>query len=177
MTVKCASANMRRPYRFSIHASDLIADTQHLPPEAFGCYIRLLVSYWRVGPPKDVDEVLARIVGLPVRKWQKLRREVEVFFDVRQGEWLHGQLDEELEAACVAINKNHARTKAATAARKVRTAAHDDVRDVVPNESIPTPSFGAARPAAALAKGKVCSRDDFENDVSMAEGVGDGRNA
>ena len=59
----------RTPFKFSIHLPDHVADTVHLSAEEHGCYMRLLFSYWRSGPPKDDDRVLARIAGLSVEEW------------------------------------------------------------------------------------------------------------
>jgi uncharacterized protein YdaU (DUF1376 family) len=48
-----------------MRVSDLADDTQYLDPQAFGCYMRILLAYWRSGPPRDDDRLLGRIVGLP----------------------------------------------------------------------------------------------------------------
>ncbi|HQZ01697.1 MAG TPA: DUF1376 domain-containing protein [Thauera sp.] len=164
----------------------LIAETQHLDPEAFGCLMRLMHAYWQSGPAKDDDRVLARLVGLSPDEWGGIRPDVEPFFDILHGQWLHWRLDEELEAAYDAINRNAARTKAATAARKakrnderdvVRNDEHDvenlcNQRDVVRNEhpigSIHTPHAAAAGTPQARAKAKQVS-GDFEGDVRAAE--------
>lgn len=178
-----SSANPPRPFRFSVQLPALIAETQHLDPEAFGCLMRLMHAYWQSGPAKDDDRILARLVGLSPDEWSQVRPDIEVFFDVIHGQWIHWRLDEELEAAYDAINRNKARTKAATAARKAR---RDDVernderndrrndngvcnqRDVERNEhpigSIRTPHAAAAGTAQARAKAK-----DFEEDVAIAE--------
>ena len=131
--------------------------------------MRLMHAYWQSGPAKDDDRVLARLVGLSPDEWGGIRPDVEPFFDILHGQWLHWRLDEELEAAYDAINRNAARTKAATAARK---AKRNDERDVVRNEhpigSIHTPHAAAAGTPQARAKAKQVS-GDFEGDVRAAE--------
>ena len=181
-----SSANPPRPFRFSVQLPALIAETQHLDPEAFGCLMRLMHAYWQSGPAKDDDRVLARLVGLAPEEWASIRPDVEPFFDILHGQWLCWRMDEELEAAYDAINRNAARTKAATAARKAkRNEQRDDERndkrdvenprnqrDVVRNEhpigSIRTPRAAAAGTPQARAKAKQVS-GDFEDDVALAE--------
>ena len=178
------SANPPRPFRFNVQLPALIAETQHLDPEAFGCLMRLMHSYWQSGPAKDDDRVLARIVGLPPDEWAGIRPDVEPFFDVLHGQWINWRLDEELESAYEAINRNRTRTQAATAARKAkRNEQRDDERndkrdvqeicnqrDVVRNEhpieSIRTPRSAAFGTDKARAKAEM---SDFEDDVRAAE--------
>ena len=168
-----SSANPPRPFRFSVQLPALIAETQHLDPEAFGCLMRLMHSYWQSGPAKDDDRVLARLVGLSPDEWSQVRPDIEVFFDVIHGQWIHWRLDEELEAAYDAINRNRARTKAATAARKARrddverNEQRDDARNEHPIGSIRTPHAAAA--GTAQARAKAVNLGDFEDDVRAAE--------
>lgn len=119
----------RTPYRFTIELPAHIADTVHLSAEEHGCYMRLLFSYWRSGPPKDDDRVLARIVGLSVEEWAEVRPMVEPFFEVLRGQWLHWRTDDELQAAYESIEKSSRAGKAAAKARwdkeKGRTADND----------------------------------------------------
>lgn len=182
-----SSANPPRPFRFSIQLPALIAETQHLDPEAFGCLMRLMHAYWQSGPAKDDDRILARLVGLTPDEWASIRPDVEPFFDVLDGRWIHWRLDEELEAAYDAINRNKARTKAATAARKGRrdVERNDErndrrndngvcnQRDVERNEhpigsKEHAPSDGA-KPKPKPPRAKGVNPGDFEDDVRAAE--------
>lgn len=119
----------RTPYRFTIELPAHVADTVHLSAEEHGCYIRLLFSYWRSGPPKDDDRVLARIVGQSVDEWAEVRPMVVPFFEVLHGQWLHWRTDDELQAAYEAIEKSSRAGKAAAKARwdreKSRAADND----------------------------------------------------
>lgn len=167
-----------RPYRFCIHAANVIADTQHFTPEAFGCYLRLLLSYWRLGAPCDDDVLLARIVGLPVPRWRAIRPQLEPFFEVCGGQWLHAEMDDELFKACEAISTNRSRTQAATAARLAKARRQrDEARDVVPNESVHAlPPVPDEQPAQAK-KEKSDVAHGLEDDVAAAEravGIGGG---
>ena len=187
MSIRRPSSTPPRPYRFSIQLPALIAETQHLDPEAFGCYMRLLHAYWQSGPAKDDNRIIARLVGLAPDEWAVVRPDVEPYFDVLHGQWIHWRLDEELEAAYTAINANRQRTKAATAARKARVKQCDverndernderdepmqrDVeRNEIPIGSTRTTHSSAAQPPKAPAKGGMFIPGDFEVDVRIAE--------
>ena len=190
MNIRRPSSTPPRPYRFSIQLPALIAETQHLDPEAFGCYMRLLHAYWQSGPAKDDDRILARLVGLAPDEWAVVRPDVEPYFDVLHGQWIHWRLDEELEAAYTAINANKARTKAATAARKARVNQRDDERDEpmqrdverdveryeVPIGSTRTTHSSATQTPKARAKASMFVPGDFDADVRIAErdlGIGE----
>ncbi len=55
----------------------LLADTMHMSAEEMGAYCRLLFTMWLQGG-KLIDEEaqLARIAGLSLRLWRKLRRTI-----------------------------------------------------------------------------------------------------
>jgi uncharacterized protein YdaU (DUF1376 family) len=176
------TTNPVRPFRFAITLAPLAMETQHLTPEAFGCLIRLMFAYWSSGPAKDDNRVLARLVGLTPGGWKAIRPEVEEFFDIDGGRWINWRLDEEIQAAYDAINRNHARTRAATEARKrkrgeqrdvarndERDVTRDDVRYVVPIES----KHATPQSSAIWADRKAPSQGDeslsFEDDVAAAE--------
>ena len=171
----------RTPFRFSIHLPDHVADTVHLSAEEHGCYMRLLFSYWRSGPPKDDDRVLARIVGLSVEEWAEVRPMVEPFFEVLHGQWLHWRTDDELHAAYESIEKSSRAGKAAAKARwdkeKGRASGNDKCEaDAVAMRSQCESQFqqkdkGHAPSAGAKPQPKTprAKAKDFEEDVAIAE--------
>lgn len=193
------TANPPRPYRFSIQLPALIAETQHLDPEAFGCYMRLLHAYWQSGPARDNDRVLARLVGLAPDEWAAIRPDVEPYFDMLHGQWIHWRLDQELERAYDAINANRKRTDAARAAKRAKTASRDDGCDSAcdsscdngevshsrdsacdkPFDNVPIGSKHAPHavpPKTPRSQAKVAM--DFDEDVRIAErdlGIGGGK--
>ena len=171
----------RTPYRFTIELPAHVADTVHLSAEEHGAYLRLLFSYWRSGPPKDDDRVLARITGLTVDEWADVRPMVEPYFEVLHGQWMHWRTDDELQAAYESIEKSSRAGKAAAKARwdkeKGRTADNDKCEaDAVAMRShcdsqfqqkdkAHAPSVGAKpKPKTPRAKAK-----DFDDDVAIAE--------
>ena len=136
-----------RPYRYSVSLPDLMADTIHLYPTAFGCYQRLLHAYWRSGPVADDNQVLARLVGLAPKEWLAIRPQVEPFFDAQNGLWFHWRTEEDQAAAYAAIKANKDRTLRASEARRAggkkprddqrnehRHDDRDDRRDVQRND-------------------------------------------
>lgn len=182
----------RTPFKFVLHLPDHIADTMHLSAEEHGAYLRLLFSYWRGGPLKDDDRVLARIVGLSVDEWAEVRPLVEPFFEVLHGQWMHWRTDDELQAAYEAIEKSSRAGKTAANARwgnkKGRTAGNDKCEvDAVALRSHcdsqfqqkveGTPHVAATGKAQVRAKAMQVS-GDFEDDVRAAErDLGIGRTA
>lgn len=79
---------------------DLLADTTHLSTAEFGAYCLLIAAYWQGRQPlPDDDDRLARIVKLDAKAWKGMRRSLSRFFDVGDGLWQHGRIEEELAKA------------------------------------------------------------------------------
>src|SRR6476469_7986706 len=72
------------PFRFKAH----LAGFRHLGLAEHGAYLLLLCSYWETGKLPSDDERLARIVGVPVKEWLKLRPAMQEIFgdDFRNAE-------------------------------------------------------------------------------------------
>ena len=175
----------RTPFKFSLHLPDHVADTVHLSAEEHGAYLRLLFSYWRSGPPKDDDRVLARIVGLSVDEWAEVRPMVEPYFEVLHGQWMHWRTDDELQAAYEAIEKSSRAGKTAAKARwdkaKSRTAGNDKCEadagamrsqcdsQFQQKDRERTPHAGAKPQPKTPAKTPQAKGKDFDDDVAIAE--------
>lgn len=156
MSIRRASTNPPVPYRFAINFQEHMAETVRLSAEEYGCYVRLLMSYWQSGALPDDDAVLSRVVGMTPKEWAKVRPAVEPFFDSGSGQWIHWRMDEELAKAYEAINANKARTRAATSARKAKAAGRRD------NGAAPIHIAGRS-PSRKAQVG------DFDYDVSAAD--------
>jgi uncharacterized protein YdaU (DUF1376 family) len=66
----------------------LIAATTHLSAEEYGAYVRILIATWEKGCRwfPDIDRVMARVTGVPARRWRLVVRPVLVdFFDLSGG--------------------------------------------------------------------------------------------
>lgn len=79
-----------------LYIGDWDGDTGHLDCEQDGAYGRLVRWYWRNGPPKDDDAVLARIIRMDVKRWRKIRPIIAEYFDIEGGVWCHGRVEKEL---------------------------------------------------------------------------------
>lgn len=82
-----------------LYIADYLADTSRLSTEQHGAYMLLIMDYWRNGQPPDDDEVLASIVKLPVKQWQKHRPLIAPKFSVLNGKWVHKRIEEEKQKA------------------------------------------------------------------------------
>lgn len=99
-----------------LYVGSLVADTLHLTAELFGAYILLIVHYWRKGAPVDDDATLATITRLN-GSWLKHRPMLEEFFEVVDGKWWHGRIEEELKKAKGFKEEKSRAGKAGAAAR------------------------------------------------------------
>jgi uncharacterized protein YdaU (DUF1376 family) len=72
---------------------DYITGTRHLTIEQHGAYFLLILEYWTKGELPNDDEYLARILGIPLGKWIKMRPTIQAFF---YDGWRHELLDEQL---------------------------------------------------------------------------------
>ncbi len=75
-----------------------IADTTHLSTEEHGAYLLLLMAMWRRnGAVPDDDRDLARMVGLSVGRWKKVKDRLLPFLSVEDGEITQKRLKSEWE--------------------------------------------------------------------------------
>lgn len=79
-----------------VYIGDWDGDTGHLDCEQDGAYFRIVRWYWRNGPPKDDDTILARIIRMDLKRWRRIRPILAEFFTVAEGQWRHKRVDEEL---------------------------------------------------------------------------------
>lgn len=58
----------------ALYIAPLLLDTESLPVDAFGAYVRLICHAWRLGGalPAD-DRVLSRLAGVTAFKWRRLK--------------------------------------------------------------------------------------------------------
>lgn len=102
---------------YAFDFKDYASDTARLSCEAHGAYIQLIADYYNSGEgPPDDDFVLAAITKLPVDQWQKHRKVIERFFEIRDGRWHHARIETEIRSA----SEKHA---ASIAAAKVGATA------------------------------------------------------
>lgn len=93
---------------FPFFVGDYLAETQRLTYEGKGVYVGLLCAYCHSQTPlPDDDEQLARLTGLPIQKWRKLRNDIAPIFTIAHGVWTLPRLDEQIERG-IAISKKRA---------------------------------------------------------------------
>jgi uncharacterized protein YdaU (DUF1376 family) len=65
-----------------IFTDALIADTVHLTPEEFGCYMRLLIFAWRTAECRlpNNDLRLRTMLGLTPKRWERMKPTLMAFF-------------------------------------------------------------------------------------------------
>jgi uncharacterized protein YdaU (DUF1376 family) len=124
---------MKIPY-IALYPAPFIADTYHLGNMELGIYWRLLLYYYlHLQPlPYDIDSVCRIAYATSPEERKAVEFVLTKFFTADtdpkgQKVWRHHRADEEIERALERVEVNHARTRAATQARKIQ---RDDVRDV-----------------------------------------------
>lgn len=122
-STKPTMPSLPRPLWMPVWVADHVADTARQTAAEYGAYMRLLCNYWWSGPPRDNNDTLARITGMTVAEWRKVRPAIEPRFQVAGGQWIHPQLDAELDAAYIAIQRSRNRTAAATRAASAKRRA------------------------------------------------------
>jgi uncharacterized protein YdaU (DUF1376 family) len=80
------------PY-MPLFGGDYLKETRHLTLEQHGAYLHLMIEYWTKGCLPDDDVQLARIVGISLPKWLRMRPTIKAFFS--DDGWHHEVLDEQ----------------------------------------------------------------------------------
>lgn len=120
-----------------------IADTTHLSTEEHGAYLLLLGAMWRRdGSVPDDDRDNARILGLTVAKWRKVKVRLDRFLIVENGMITQKNLRKIWENTQEKIEKN--RSNGALGGRPQSNKNKDLVKangfvSLNPNETIPEP--------------------------------------
>jgi uncharacterized protein YdaU (DUF1376 family) len=92
-----------------------LADTRHLSLEEHGAYLQLMMIAWRTEGcclPDD-DSRLARMLGVTVAKWRKIKPTVMAFWKLEDGAWKQSRLSKERKF----VEEKRAKNKASADAR------------------------------------------------------------
>ena len=101
-----------------LYVADYLGDTRHLTTEQHGAYLLILMAMWRAdGVLPDDDAKLARIAGLTVARWRKIRDDVLAFFDPCEGGITQARLAAELT---IAEEKSEKRSQAGRAGGRAK---------------------------------------------------------
>ena len=82
---------------FPFYVGDYRAETQGFSHEERGVFVELLCAYChRQSPLPDDDKQLAKLAGLSLSKWKRMRPTIAPIFTVKQGTWHLERLDEQI---------------------------------------------------------------------------------
>ncbi|MBV1901071.1 MAG: DUF1376 domain-containing protein [Kordiimonadaceae bacterium] len=87
-----------------------LADTLHLTTEEHGAYLLLLMCAWRTRgcSLRDDDKMLARIAGVSLSKWRRMRPGLVEFFSIDNGHWHQKKLSHVYETVSKKVARNRA---------------------------------------------------------------------
>jgi uncharacterized protein YdaU (DUF1376 family) len=120
-----------------------ISDTTHLTAEEHGAYLLLLGAMWRRdGSVPDCDRDIARIVGLTLSKWVKVRARLDGFLVIESGTISQKNLQKIWKKTQEIIDKN--RQNGGKGGRPKSNEIKDEAKAdglflLNPNETIPEP--------------------------------------
>lgn len=78
-----------------LYTDAYLADTMHLSIDEHGAYLKLLIIMWRTSDLRlpDDDKRLARMLGISMPRFAKLRRTIAPFFIIEDDVWRHKKLE------------------------------------------------------------------------------------
>lgn len=139
---------MSAPY-MPLFVGDYLADTQHLTAAEHGAYLLLIMTYWqREKPLPDDDRKLARIARLGDDEWAAARETLAEFFEARDGLWLHGRIERELEVIADKREKARAAGRASANARSTSAQRSFSERSTDAQPSQTRPEYRPTAPDA-----------------------------
>ena len=90
---------MTRAPSMPLFTDAYLGDTMHLSMEEHGAYLKLLMIHWRLLPkhPPDDDPRLARMLGVSVARWRKIKPVIcdDVLYRIEAGELRQKRLEKE----------------------------------------------------------------------------------
>jgi uncharacterized protein YdaU (DUF1376 family) len=113
------------PY-IQLYIADYLADTQHLTTEEHGAYLLLIFNYWQRGKSfKARDEhvlnkCLASVAHMSEQNFNLIKNVLSEFFEVRENEWIHHRIEQDLERVNEMSEKRRNAGKASAEARKIK---------------------------------------------------------
>lgn len=108
---------MSTPF-MQLYVADYLGDTRHLTTEQHGAYLLLLMAMWRAdGVLPDDDAKLARVAGLTVARWRRIKGDVLDFFTSVEGGITQARLAAEL---AIANEKSEKRSRSGKAGARAK---------------------------------------------------------
>lgn len=140
-----------------LYIGDWDSGTRHLDCEQDGAYGRLVRHYWKNGPLPDDDAQLARIVGMELRRWKKVRSAIQAFFIVADGIWRHKRVDEELVRWAEKRRKAIERASAGGRAKAAKSSATSTPQAVLKRCT----SASSTEVESSTSSSTLCDRTSF----------------
>jgi uncharacterized protein YdaU (DUF1376 family) len=118
-----------------VYIGDYLADTMHLSTEQHGAYLLLLFHLWRRRILPDDDVVLAQITGLDPGAWSNSRAVLAEFFEIHDGLWHHGRVEQERSRAAAKQQSNSNKAKLAAYRRWNKPCTRTDCSNATPGNA------------------------------------------
>jgi len=84
------------PLWMPLYVRDYLADTRELSTLEHGAYLLLIMNYWQKGGLPTEDAKLAKIAGMSLKQWLRIKPTIGKLFSSR---WEHKRIDKELASA------------------------------------------------------------------------------
>lgn len=118
-----------------------LADTRHLTLEEHGAYLQLMMIAWRIEGcclPDD-DKRLARMLGISLGKWEKLKPTVMDFWTLENGVWKQGRLSKERKFVEEKRAKNKSSAEARWNAQPIENKQNEECERIRERNAPPPP--------------------------------------
>lgn len=136
-----------------LYIGDYMRDTGRLTTTQHGAYFLLLMDYWINGPPHDDDEVLASITKCTPFTWKKVRVNLQDFFKISNGFWIHKRIEEEKLKTAQTIEKFKERSKKGNDAKRLKGVLEGDQQGAK-KDSLEAPPSPSPSPTTLKTKAK-----------------------
>jgi uncharacterized protein YdaU (DUF1376 family) len=111
---------------FPFHIDAYTGDTMHLTTEEHGCYLLMMLAYYRTEKPLPAaDRSLAALVKLPIERWMEAKPALAPFFREEAGLWYHDRIELEIKERCSKHAQSIARAKHAAEVKHGRASSKD----------------------------------------------------
>jgi len=158
-----------------VYIGDYMADTMHLSTEQHGAYLLLLFHLWRRGNLHDDDVVLAQITGLDPDAWSNSRAVLAEFFEIHDGLWHHGRVEQQRIRAAAKQQSNSNKAKLAAYRRWNKSCAGTDCSNTAPGNAsgttgeTPSDAKSESRPEPEQLRTIPCSDLAHEKRAAMLD--------
>jgi uncharacterized protein YdaU (DUF1376 family) len=165
----------RTDLRLPVYIGDYLADTMHLSTEQHGAYLLLLFHLWQRGILPDDDVVLAQITGLDPGAWSNSRAVLAEFFEIHDGLWHHGRVEQERSHATAKQQSNSNKAKLAAYRRWNKSRAGTDSSNIAPGNAsgtggnMPSDAKSESQPDPELIRTIPCSDSAYEKRATLLD--------